>query len=222
MGQLILLRHGKSKWNKRNIFTGWVDIPLADEGIEEAQKARKKLAPFSIDAIYCSTLVRAMMTVMIAMVDHPSGKIPGVVHKKHEEYHDWYGFPVGADLIPVHTAWQLNERMYGALQGKNKDEMRAQYGEEQVKIWRRSFSTPPPEGESLEITAKRTLPYFDQEIAPRVAAGETILISAHGNSIRSIVMELENLSKEEVLSLEIPTGDPLFYAWDGSQFQKNC
>jgi 2,3-bisphosphoglycerate-dependent phosphoglycerate mutase len=221
MGQLILLRHGKSKWNKKNIFTGWVDIPLADEGIDEAKKARDKLASHAIDAIYCSTLVRAMMTVMIAMVDHPSGRVPCVVHKEHEEHNQWYDFPQGVDLVPVYTSWHLNERMYGTLQGKNKDEMREKYGPEQVKMWRRSFSTPPPEGESLELTAKRTLPYFDKEIAPRVSKGETILVSAHGNSIRSIVMELENLSEEEVLSLEIPTGDPLFYSWEGNKFQKN-
>lgn len=220
MGTLILLRHGKSQWNKKNIFTGWVDIPLAEEGVEEAKRARLKLASHSIDAIYCSTLVRAMMTVMIAMIDHPSGKVPSIVHKEDELQSDWYGFPDGVELVPVYTAWQLNERMYGDLQGKNKDEMREKFGADQIKIWRRSFSVPPPNGESLELTAKRTLPYFDEEIAPRVQAGETILVSAHGNSIRSIVMELENLSEEAVLSLEVPTGDPLFYTWDGGQFLK--
>lgn len=219
MGTLILLRHGKSKWNKKNIFTGWVDIPLAEEGISEAIKARQKLAPYSIDCVYCSTLVRAMMTVMIALVDHPSGRVPGVIHNQKEEHSNWYQFPKEETLLPVYTAWQLNERMYGDLQGKNKDAMRQEFGEEQVKIWRRSFSTPPPAGESLEMTAKRTVPFFDSEILPRVKKGETVLISAHGNSIRSIVMELEQLNEEEVLSLEIPTGDPLFYEWNSGKFK---
>ena len=218
MGKLILLRHGKSEWNKKNIFTGWVDIPLAPEGVEEAIAAGKEMAETEIDLIYTSTLVRAMQTVMIAMAYHKTDRVPAVCHKGEESHSDWYTFPKNVDLIPVVQAWQLNERMYGDLQGKNKEKTRHQYGAEQVKIWRRSFATPPPAGESLEMTAKRTLPYFQEQIIPHLELGNTVLVSAHGNSLRSIVMQLDGLSQEEVLELEIPTGKPIFYSYEEGKF----
>ncbi|MCH9611494.1 MAG: 2,3-bisphosphoglycerate-dependent phosphoglycerate mutase [Chlamydiales bacterium] len=218
MAKLILLRHGKSQWNKQNIFTGWVDIPLAPEGIEEAIAAGREMAEHEIDLIYTSTLVRAMQTVMIAMAYHKTERVPAVCHLDGEANCDWYCVPEGIETIPVMQAWQLNERMYGELQGKNKQTMREEFGDEQVKIWRRSFATCPPGGESLEKTAKRTLPYFDEVIVPQLEAGKNVLISAHGNSLRSIVMELDNLSQEEVLQLEIPTGKPLYYNYEGGRF----
>lgn len=218
MAKLILLRHGKSEWNKRNIFTGWVDIPLAPEGIDEAIAAGKEIADLEIDLIYTSTLVRAMQTLMIAMAFHRSGKVPSVCHQADETHANWYKVPEDVEVIPVVKAWQLNERMYGDLQGKNKQQMREIYGDEQVKIWRRSFATPPPNGESLQLTASRTLPYFKQTIVPHLELGKNILISAHGNSLRSIVMELNGLSEEEVLELEIPTGKPLYYEYKGGRF----
>ncbi|MFN0064657.1 MAG: 2,3-bisphosphoglycerate-dependent phosphoglycerate mutase [Chlamydiales bacterium] len=214
MSRLILLRHGKSEWNKKNIFTGWVDIPLSPEGIEEAQQAGKLMSHVPIDLIYTSTLVRAMQTLMIAMAYHDTDKVPAVCHKQGEAHHEWYGFPEGCEMIPVVQAWQLNERMYGDLQGKNKQQTREEYGDEQVKIWRRSFATPPPAGESLKMTASRALPYFRQTIVPHLEMGKNVLISAHGNSLRSIVMELDSLSEEEVLELEIPTGKPIFYIYE--------
>ena len=218
MAKLILLRHGKSEWNKKNIFTGWVDVPLAPEGIDEAIAAGKEMAKHEIDLIYTSTLVRAMQTLMIAMAYHKTDKVPTVCHRAGESHVDWYKVPKGVDAIPVVEAWQLNERMYGDLQGKNKQKMREEYGDEQVKIWRRSFSTPPPNGESLEMTAKRTLPYFQETIVPHLEQGKNVLISAHGNSLRSIVMQLDGLSEEEVLQLEIPTGKPLYYKYEGGRF----
>lgn len=214
MAKLILLRHGKSEWNKQNIFTGWVDIPLAVEGIEEAVFAGKELAQHPIDLIYTSTLVRAMQTVMIAMAYHPS--VPAVCHRADETHADWFKVPEG--LVPVVQAWQLNERMYGDLQCKNKAKVCEEFGEEQFKKWRRGFSTPPPNGESLEMTAARTLPYFKQMIVPHLEMGKNVLISAHGNSLRSIVMFLDSLSPEEVVNLEIPTGKPLFYTYEGGRF----
>ncbi|MCP5469027.1 MAG: 2,3-bisphosphoglycerate-dependent phosphoglycerate mutase [Chlamydiales bacterium] len=215
MADLILLRHGKSEWNKKNIFTGWVDIPLAPEGIEEARRAGEEISGCKIDLIYTSTLVRAMETVMIAMAYH--NDVPVVCHRSDEHQCEWYDFPRDQGLIPVVQAWQLNERMYGALQGKNKQRTREEFGDEQVKIWRRSYATPPPNGESLELTAKRTLPYFKQTIVPHLEQGKNVLISAHGNSLRSIVMELDGLSEKEVLELEIPTGKPLYYTFESGK-----
>jgi 2,3-bisphosphoglycerate-dependent phosphoglycerate mutase len=214
MTRLILLRHGQSVWNKKNIFTGWIDIPLSAQGIEEAFQAGREIQELPIDEIYTSTLIRGIMTAMLAMTVHKSGKIPEILHPEDKKFHDYYQCydeETKQELIPVTRAWQLNERMYGELQGKNKQHMREQYGDEQIHIWRRSFAVAPPKGESLKMTAARTIPYFEEEILPKLKQGKNILISAHGNSLRSIVMKLNNLSEEEVLKLEIPTGKPLIY-----------
>lgn len=216
MGRLILLRHGQSEWNKKNLFTGWIDIPLSEEGVEEAFQAGNEISQEPIDLIYTSTLIRGIMTAMLVMSVHQSGKVPVILHPGEGKLEEWsrcYDPETEAELIPVIKAWQLNERMYGELQGKNKQKMREEYGDEQVKIWRRSFATPPPRGESLKMTAERTLPYFEEEILPKLKEGKNILISAHGNSLRSIVMKLDGLSEEEVLNLEIPTGKSLIYEY---------
>lgn len=223
MSRLILLRHGESAWNKKNIFTGWVDIPLSLEGIEEALESGRILKGTPIDLIYTSTLIRGIMTAMIAMSLHDSGKVPVLLHPGEGRLEKWatcYSVETQKTLIPVHTAWELNERMYGQLQGMNKQDMKNAFGEEQVQTWRRSFDIAPPEGESLKMTSERTLPYFEKEILPKLKAGKNILISAHGNSLRSIVMSLDNLSEEEVISLEIPTGKPLFYEYKKGQIVK--
>lgn len=222
--KLILLRHGQSEWNKKNIFTGWVDIPLSPEGTQEAIAAGKILREEAIDLIYTSTLVRALMTALLVMNEHTTDKVCVVEKEAERERQGWdkcYDKQRAADFLPIKCAWQLNERMYGCLQGQNKDEMREKFGKEQVEVWRRSFDIPPPEGESLKMTAERTLPYFDEEILPKLKEGKNILISAHGNSLRSIVMELEQLSQEEVLSLEIPTGKPLFYWYNKGKWEKD-
>jgi len=216
MSQLILLRHGQSEWNKKNIFTGWIDIPLSEKGIEEALEAGREIKDIPIDLIYTSTLIRGIMTAMLAMAVHSSGRVPAVLHPGEGKLDEWskcYEPKTEADLIPVYRAWELNERMYGELQGCNKQETREKFGDEQVKIWRRSFATPPPSGESLQMTAARTIPYFESQIVPQLSAGKNVLISAHGNSLRSIVMDLDQLSEEEVLNLEIPTGKPIIYAF---------
>lgn len=223
MAKLILLRHGQSKWNKLNRFTGWVDIDLTPEGIEEAINAGEEIKKIPIDVVYTSTLVRAQMTATLAMSRHASQKPLIFMHSKGKEK-EW-----GTDHcleealeegIPTYMSWHLNERYYGKLQGMNKDEARKEFGKEQVHIWRRSFDVPPPEGESLELTLKRTLPYFQETIVKALEKGLNVLIAAHGNSLRSIVMFLDKLSKEEVLKLEIPTGHPLIYEFDHSEFKK--
>lgn len=220
--KLILLRHGQSIWNKKNLFTGWVDIPLSQEGVDEAIAAGKTIRDIPIDVIYTSTLCRAQMTLTLAMLHHKSGKTPVFLHEgKLGEWSQVYSEEAKATLVPVHISSALNERMYGHLQGLNKAETAQKYGETQVKLWRRSFATRPPEGESLAMTAARTLPYFQQHILPRLEKGETVLISAHGNSLRAIVMHLDNLNEEEVVSLEIPTGKPLIYSFDRSGWTRN-
>ncbi|MES2121958.1 MAG: 2,3-bisphosphoglycerate-dependent phosphoglycerate mutase [Chlamydiota bacterium] len=219
--KLILLRHGQSEWNRLNLFTGWVDIPLSPLGIQESFEAGKLFAHLPIDVIYVSTLVRAQTTAMLAMANHSSGKVPTVQHPHEGKLENWgkvYSDAVRASCIPVYVSWHLNERMYGRLQGMNKQEMIDQYGADQVHRWRRSFDEAPPEGESLAMTAARTIPYFQEEILPQLKQGKNVLISAHGNSLRSIVMFLDNLSKEQVLALEIPTGKPLFYTFSGESW----
>ena len=195
MPNLILVRHGESQWNLENRFTGWVDVPLTPRGEGEARIAGEHLRDLTIDKIYTSVLQRAINTSKIAL--EAAGK--------------------PADL-PTERDQALNERHYGDLQGLNKAETAAQYGDAQVKIWRRSYDVPPPgdKGESLKDTAARTLPYFQAHILPDIKAGLNVLVVAHGNSLRSIVMELDNLTREQVLELNIPTGIPLVYDFDAA------
>jgi 2,3-bisphosphoglycerate-dependent phosphoglycerate mutase len=221
--KLILLRHGQSEWNKLNLFTGWVDVPLSQGGIQEALEAGKRLAQIPIDLIYVSTLMRAQMTAMLAMSVHQSGKVPVRLHANEGKLGEWaqiYSKETEKSCIPVRAAWELNERMYGELQGLNKRETMDKFGEEQVKIWRRSYDVAPPGGESLEMTAARAIPYFEKEIVSQLSSGKNILICAHGNSLRSIIMDLEKLSKEEVLQLELATGVPLIYHYCDGKWEK--
>lgn len=213
MAKLILMRHGESCWNQRNIFTGWVDIPLSSRGIEEALEGGKKIQDIPIDIVFTSTLVRAQMTAFLALSIHQSGKVPVVKHSdgKLKDWGQIYSEKTEEEIIPVICSWHLNERMYGELQGKNKAEMATLYGADQIQQWRRSYHERPPNGESLAMTAARTIPYFQETILPYLAHGLNVFISAHGNSLRSICMLLDSLSEEEVLHLEIPTGIPILY-----------
>lgn len=219
MHKLVLIRHGLSQWNQDNRFTGWVDVPLAEEGLLEAQRAAELLKEegYSFDVAYTSVLRRAIKTLWIILE--------------------------GLDemWIPVHRSWRLNERMYGGLQGLDKAETAAKHGEEQVKIWRRSFDTPPPKlskdseywpgkdpryknlapeeiplSESLADTVKRFLPYWESDIAPAIRRGERVLIAAHGNSLRALVKHLDGISDEKILEVNIPTGIPLVYELDAN------
>jgi len=187
MAQLVLLRHGESQWNLENRFTGWVDVPLSPRGVQEAKDAGEKLRGFRFDRAFTSVLARANETLRLAL-----------------EIISQTGIPIEKDKA-------LNERMYGELQGLNKDETAKKYGEAQVKIWRRSYDVRPPGGESLKDTAERVLPYYERTIKPHLLKGDTILVAAHGNSLRALIMELEQLSREQVLELNIPTGAPLLY-----------
>lgn len=221
--KLILMRHGQSEWNKQNLFTGWVDIPLSVEGVQEALRAGKKIANLPIDIIFVSSLIRAQMTAMLAMTEHKGGKVPVVMHKgegKLEEWSQIHNPNVQDKIIPVFKSWELNERMYGKLQGLNKQETIDKFGADQVKIWRRSYDVAPPEGESLEMTAARAIPYFKETIFPLLQKGKNIFISAHGNSLRAIVMYLLGLSKEQVLELELTTGEPMIFSEHDGKWSK--
>jgi len=220
MPLLILMRHGQSLWNAANLFTGWVDVPLTDKGIEEAIQGGKGIAHLPIDEVHTSTLIRAQMTAMLALSQHEEGKNPVIYHNNDgSERGDW-NQPRGEveSILPVHVAWQLNERMYGDLQGFYHQVIRDKYGDEQVHIWRRSFDISPPGGESLQMTAARTIPYLDKAIIPSLNEGKNIFVSAHGNSLRSIIMSIEDLSREEIMKLEVPTGIPLIYEYDNGTF----
>src|SRR5579885_554345 len=186
MPKLVLIRHGQSIWNLENRFTGWVDVPLTQVGEEEARKAASHLRDIDFPVAYTSALRRAQDTLRIILET------------------------LGRD-VPVIRDQALNERHYGDLQGLNKDELRKEFGEAQVKIWRRSYDVPPPGGEALKDTAARTLPFFKRCIMGDIRQGKNVLVVAHGNSNRSIVMELDKLSKEEVLELNLETGVPLVY-----------
>ena len=217
MKTLVLLRHGQSTWNQENRFTGWVDVPLSPLGVEEAVRAGRALREegFELDVAYTSLLQRAIKTLWIAL----------------EELDQMW--------IPVQRSWRLNERMYGALSGLNKKETADKHGEEQVKLWRRSYSTPPPaldtshphwpgrdrryarlapsdipRTESLADTVQRFLPYWESDIRPAIAAGERVLIAAHGNSLRALIKHLDGISDDDIVELEIPTGVPLVYELD--------
>ncbi|WP_213358300.1 2,3-bisphosphoglycerate-dependent phosphoglycerate mutase [Chlamydiifrater phoenicopteri] len=220
--KLILLRHGKSAWNERNLFTGWVDVPLSATGVEEALQAGSIIQEFPVDYIFTSKLIRSIMTALLAMTKHSSKKTPYIIHEEAElKKQSAFDNPQEkASMIPLIANNALNERHYGDLQGKNKKETAEQYGEEQVKLWRRSYDVPPPAGESLEDTAKRTIPYFVETIIPLLDSGKNVLISAHGNSLRSIIMDIEKLSREGVLSLEVPTGQPIVYTRENQCFTK--
>lgn len=186
---LVLVRHGQSEWNLLNLFTGWKDPDLTAQGVKEATAAgtRLKALGYKYDIAYTSVLTRAQHTLNLIL-----GEIgqPGLKTIKDQA---------------------LNERDYGELTGLNKDDARKKWGEEQVHIWRRSFDVPPPGGESLKNTAERTLPYFNAEILPRVLKGENVLVAAHGNSLRSIIMDLEKLTGDEIVARELNTGEPIVY-----------
>ena len=224
MHKLVLLRHGESQWNKKNLFTGWTDVELSEKGIEEAKEAGAILAEhdYKFDFAFVSLLKRALQTL-------------------------WYSLEVMDQLwIPWEKSWRLNERHYGGLQGLNKKEMAEKYGDEQVHQWRRSYSTRPPQlekgdkrwpgnerkydnlleaelplGESLEDTVDRFLPYWKEMIAPTLQAGRQVIIAAHGNSLRALVKHLQKISDDEISSVEIPTGKPLVYELDDNLIYRN-
>jgi 2,3-bisphosphoglycerate-dependent phosphoglycerate mutase len=221
MNQLILMRHGQSSWNMHHRFTGWVDVPLTAKGISEAQEASLVLNKYSIDRVFVSTLIRSQMSALIAL-SNQSEKIPVIQHEAQPQK-DWsecYDEEAKKNIIPVHTAWELNERYYGRLQGLNKQETINRYGHDLVQTWRRSYQGAPPAGESLEDTAKRTIPFFQTVIEPFLQQNQTIFICAHGNSLRALTMHLEGISELQIIELEIETGRPIIYNYQDGIYNK--
>ena len=185
---LVLVRHGESEWNKLNLFTGWRDVDLSPKGVEEARAAGRRLKAMGLvfDLAFTSALKRAQRTLDIILEE------------------------MGLE-VPILRDQALNERDYGDLTGLNKDDARARWGAEQVHVWRRSYDTAPPGGESLKDTAARVLPYYEREILPRVLEGRRVLVSAHGNSLRALVMRLDGLGEEQITGLNLATGLPMIY-----------
>lgn len=192
MAQLVIVRHGQSQWNSENRFTGEVDVPLTDLGRQEAKQAGQKLKGFEFTQCFTSALHRAQETLHIILQE------------------------MGKRGLPITENKALNERNYGSLQGLNKAETAKKYGEEQVVIWRRSFDVPPPDGESLKDTAARVIPYYESTIEPLLKKGQNILLVAHGNSLRSLMMHLENIGSHEIVEVNIPTGVPRLYQFNAS------
>jgi 2,3-bisphosphoglycerate-dependent phosphoglycerate mutase len=186
---MVLVRHGESEWNKLNLFTGWRDPGLTEQGIAEAKRAGQliKAQGFHFDIAYTSALTRAQVTLKLILEQ------------------------IGQESLETVRDQALNERHYGDLCGLNKDDARQKWGDEQVHIWRRSYDIPPPGGESLKDTAERVLPYYEANILPKVLAGKNVIVSAHGNSLRALIMKLDNLSPEEILKLNLGTGEPYVY-----------
>lgn len=187
MATLMLVRHGQSQWNLENRFTGWIDVPLSSQGEEEAKKAGQLLKGMKFDVCFTSVLQRAIKTLILISQE------------------------AGIKDLPIYMDQALNERHYGNLQGLNKGETAEKFGADQVKIWRRSYDVAPPGGESLKMTAERTLPYYERMIAPLLKQGKNVLVAAHGNSLRSIVMYLDKLTEQQVLELNLDTGVPRMY-----------
>ncbi|MCP4935230.1 MAG: 2,3-bisphosphoglycerate-dependent phosphoglycerate mutase [bacterium] len=197
---LVLVRHGESEWNKKNLFTGWTDVPLTDQGMSEAIDAGERMHKlgYKFDIAFTSHLIRAWKTLILILDELKQEGLPTINHKA------------------------LNERDYGDLAGLNKDDARKKWGDDQVHVWRRSYKTKPPGGESLKNTAERALPYFEKEIMPQVMNGKNVIVAAHGNSLRAVIMKLDGLTEEEVTQLNLPTGQPIVYRFneDGSVASK--
>lgn len=218
---LVLLRHGESTLNAKNVFTGWIDVPLSKKGIQQALDAGVSIKDIMIDQVYTSNLIRAQTTAFLAMASQTSGRFCNrrqFLERQHASWAEIYEESLKAEQVPIFTAWELNERMYGKLQGKNKKEAALQFGDDQIQRWRRSFSEAPPEGESLEQTAKRTIPYFEKHIIASLDEGNNVLVCAHGNSLRSIIMDIEKLTPEEICKFEMPLGIPRIYEYSNGRF----
>lgn len=220
LATMVLVRHGQSQWNLENRFTGWVDVPLSVKGREEATAAGKKLKDFRFDTMYVSHMLRALQTLHYILLELADRRTPIIYHEE-KRIHDWEHHT--GDLkceIPIYQSVDLAERYYGDLQGLNKAETMEKYGKEQVHLWRRSYNINPPAGESLKDTCDRTIPYYKKNILPELQTGKHVLVVAHGNSLRSIIKYVENISNQEIPNVEIPTGIPIVYTFDKQMTMK--
>jgi 2,3-bisphosphoglycerate-dependent phosphoglycerate mutase len=211
VSKLILVRHGQSQWNLENRFTGWVDVPLSKKGIEEAISAGIKLKDIRFDTIYVSHMLRAIQTLHYILINSNDKRTPIIYHEE-KRIHNWEHHSGDPDTeIPIYMSVDLAERYYGDLQGLNKQKTREKHGDDQVHLWRRSYDVNPPNGESLKNTCERAIPYYKKHIFRDLQEDKTVLVSAHGNSLRAITMHVENISENEIPNVEIPTGVPIVY-----------
>jgi 2,3-bisphosphoglycerate-dependent phosphoglycerate mutase len=214
-GRLILVRHGQSIWNLQNRFTGWIDVSLSQHGVQEAQDAATLLIDQRFDIAFVSSLIRAQDTLyeILRQNKHCHQYV-----RIHQAGRDWYEHfvPTGSDKseLKIYVSEKLNERYYGDLQGVNKDKAYEQFGSEQVHLWRRSWDVPPPNGESLAMTAERAVPYFQKEIVPHIKQGRYVLVSAHGNSLRALIKHIEQMTPAQIVRYELKTGSPHRYDFD--------
>lgn len=215
MGRLFLVRHGQSIWNLQNRFTGWVDVSLSTQGVIEAQKAAAWLIDEVFDVAFTSTLQRAQDSLYEILSQNRHCAQYVRVHEQSREWYEHFTAAEGdANQLKVHVSQKLNERYYGDLQGMNKDWAIQHYGAKQVHLWRRSYDIPPPNGESLKMTSARTLPYYRERIVPHLKNGESVLVCAHGNSLRSIIMHIEQLTPLQIIDYEVATGTPHLFTFD--------
>lgn len=215
MGTLILLRHGESAWNLQNRFTGWIDVSLSPAGVAQAARAGELLRDVRLDVVYTSTLMRAQDTTYEVLRRNRHCRHYLRVHAWDRSWYAHFSAsPEDRAELHVHVSESLNERYYGDLQGLNKEEAAGRFGAEQVHAWRRSYDVAPPGGESLKATADRVLAYYREHIAPQLLAGKTALVSAHGNSLRALAMDIEAMSPEQIADYELATGVPHIYRFD--------
>jgi len=215
VSRLFLVRHGQSIWNLQNRFTGWVDVSLSRQGVIEAQQAAVMLTGEHFDVAFASTLLRAQDSLYEILRQNRHCAQYVRVHEQNSEWYEHFT-PAEGDKneLKIYVSEKLNERYYGDLQGLNKDWAGQHFGVEQVHLWRRSYDIPPPNGESLQMTAARTLPYYHERIVPHLHNGESVLISAHGNSLRSIIMHIEQMTPQQIIDYELATGAPHQYTFD--------
>jgi len=216
MATLILLRHGESVWNRQNRFTGWVDVSLSREGITEAERAAVLLREKRLDVVFTSALLRAQDTAYEVLKRNRHCTQYVRVHEgpKQGWYEHFISLPNETTELKIYVSEMLNERYYGDLQGMGKDEAAIRFGGEQIHQWRRSYDIPPPNGESLQMTAGRVIPYYHERIAPLLRLGQTALVCAHGNSLRALIMHIEQLKPEEIVTYELKTGTPIVYHFE--------
>ncbi|WKZ23847.1 MAG: 2,3-diphosphoglycerate-dependent phosphoglycerate mutase [Candidatus Dojkabacteria bacterium] len=218
MNSLVMVRHGQSRWNASNRFTGWVDVTLSVRGIREAQICGDKLKTIDFDVAFTSALVRAQQTLFTIL--SRQNKTGIVVHTAEKDPLTLSSNFMTQEDIPIYETHKLNERHYGLLQGLDKSEVKKKYGEEQTLEWRRGYASKPPEGESLEDVYKRVVPYFKNTIMPYVSSGKNVIISGHGNALRAIVKYIENITDEQIVNLDIPTGEVITYEFEAGQVSK--
>lgn len=218
---LILVRHGESRWNLDNKFTGWVDVPLSEAGIQEALASAKNLEGLRIEVAFTSKLVRAQQTLLLILARQNA---TGIFVHKSKKRRAWALHPhhLESHEIPIYSSDKINERYYGKLQGMNKDVARQRWGKQQVFLWRRSYTVRPPGGECLKDVVRRAAPYFEKTIMPYIKKGKNVIVAAHGNSLRAMIKHIENMSDKEIPHLELPLGTPLIYRWTGTSLVKEA